>query len=162
MDLGSITVGTIIVAICIVPFVIMAINKKKKENKMLQALNHIATTQNHTVSDYEFCGDFVIGRDKELNAIFFYKESNGQTQSSSVDLSTIKNCQAVKTHRNVKSGGEQLTITERVALAFTPSNGANQEVSFTLYDVDNMQLNGEIQLADSWSALINKKLQIAS
>ncbi|AWH72700.1 hypothetical protein DCS32_00490 [Dokdonia sp. Dokd-P16] len=162
MDLGSITVGTIIVAICIIPFVMMAINKKKKENKMLQALNHIATTQNHTVSDYEFCGDFVIGRDKELNAIFFYKESNGQAQSSSVDLSTIKNCQAVKGHRNIKSDGEQLTITERVALAFTPSNGANQEVSFTLYDVDNMQLNGEIQLADSWSALINKKLQIAS
>jgi len=162
MDLGSITVGTIIVAICIIPFVMMAINKKKKEHKMLQALNHIATAQNHTISDYEFCGDFVIGRDKELNTIFFYKESNGQALSSSVNLSTIKNCQAIKAHRTVKSDGERLTITERVVLAFTPTNVADQEVNFTLYDVDNMQLNGELQLADTWSILINKRLQLAS
>lgn len=162
MDLGSITVGTIILAICIAPFVIMAINKKKKENKMLQALNQIAATQNHTISAYEFCGDFVIGRDEKMDTIFFYKESNGQGLSSSVNLSTIKNCQAVKAHRTVKSDGERLTITERVALAFTPTNAADQEVNFTLYDVDNMQLNGELQLADTWSTLINKRLQLAS
>lgn len=159
MDLGSTIVGTIILVICIVPFVIMHYNSVKKENKMLQSLNEIAQQHNCNISQHEFCGDFVIGLDENKNFVFFFKQKKEKAISQFVDLSEIQTCKAVKSTRTIKSKDGDVRIPERVVLSYIPTNKGKAETRFELYDEENVQLIGELQLVDKWSKQINDCLK---
>lgn len=159
MDLGSVIVGTIILAFCIVPFVIMHYNSVKKENKMLQSLNEIAQQHNCKISQHEFCGDFVIGLDENINFVFFFKQKKEEAISRFVDLSEIQYCKAVKSTRTIQSKDGNISIPDRVELSYIPANKGKAETRFELYDEENMQISGELQLVDKWSKQINDRLK---
>lgn len=159
MDLGSIIIGAILIAVCTVPLVIMNRNGKKRERQALKSLTNIANQQNCSISKYEACGDFVIGMDEIKNFVFFYKQKNEETISHCVDLSEIHICRAVKTRRTVKSKGGSEDIIERIKLSLIPKNKEKAEVKFELYGDEDTQLNGELQLVDRWAKQINEHLK---
>lgn len=161
MDWGTAIIGLITVFICIVPFVIMHYNRLKKENKMFQALIEIAKQNNGNISQHEFCGDFVLGIDDFNAFVFYFKQKREDAVSEFVDLSDIQTCQVVKKIRNIKNDIANLSIIERVELCFTSKNMNKEETKFELYDEEiNMQLSGELQLADKWVKIINDRLAI--
>jgi hypothetical protein len=160
MDSGSAIIGAILLAIFIVPLVIMHYNRVKKENKKVQFLNEIALQHNSKISQHEFCGDFVIGLDETRYFVFFLKEKKEDVFSQFVDLSGIQTCHVVKKTRTMESKKEHVVITEGVELSFLPANKSKGETRFELYDEElNMQLSGELQLADKWSKQINEILK---
>ncbi|MFA5432545.1 MAG: hypothetical protein WC319_06685 [Candidatus Paceibacterota bacterium] len=153
MDWGTAIVGLIMLLICIVPFVIMYYNRKKKENKMLQSLNEIAKPHNCKISQHEFCGDYVMGIDESRNFVFFFKQKKEEAISQFVDLSEIQICQVVKKAISTYS-------TQRLELVFLPTNKSKTETKFELYDEEvNTQLSGELQFVDKWAKQINDRLK---
>jgi hypothetical protein len=160
MDSGIVIVGTILLALCIVPFVILHYNSKKKEKQMLQSLTEIAQQHNCKMTQHEFCGEFVIGLDENKNFAFFFRQKKEEAISRFVDLSEIQTCQVVKKNRNSKNNNGGFAFTERIELNFIPTHKSKEEIRFEMYDAEaNMQLNGELQLADKWSKQINDRLK---
>lgn len=159
MDLGNTIIGAILIAICIVPIILMSRNRKKSEKKTLQSLINIANQQNCIVSKHEICGDFVIGIDETKNFVFFFKQKKEDPISQFIDLSEIQICQPVKSTRTIKSKDGNENITEKVKLSFIPINKGKAETRFELYDEENTQLSGELQLVDKWSKQINDRLK---
>lgn len=159
MDLGSTIIGAILLAIFIVPIILMNGNRKKRERKALQSLITIANQQNCMISKHEICSDFVIGIDETKNFVFFFKQKAEETISQYVDLSEIKISQAVKSTRTIKNKNRNTEITKRVKLSFIPKNKGKAETIFELYNEENTELNGELQLADKWSKQINDRLK---
>ncbi len=160
MDLETAIVGLISILICIIPFAIMHYNSVKKENKILKSLKENAQKQNCNISQYEFCGDYVMGIDESRNFVFFFKQKKEKAISQFVDLAEIQTCQVVKKTRSVKNDIGSLDVVERVELSFTPTNKNNAETRFELYDDEvNMQLSGELQFVDKWTKQINDRLK---
>lgn len=151
MDSGSAIVGAIIIAICIVPFLMMYYNRVKKENKMMQTLNEKAQQHNCKISQHEFCGDFVIGIDVSRNSVFFLKQKKDEAISQFVDLAEIRNCQIYKSIKDVKGSESHLYSVQKVELIFLPTSENKGQTKFELYNEDvNSQLSGEIQFGEKW------------
>lgn len=160
MDLGTDIIAIIIVIVCILPFILIAKGRKKKEKKLLAALQEVANRDNCTVNDYEINSSFIIGIDYKQNRVFYYKNEEGVINEGIVNLEGIKTCKIgtqSKTVNAAKSRKEY--IIQGLNLKFVPRLKQDPEVSFTVYDSDlKMQLTGELQLAKKWETLINKKL----
>ncbi len=160
MDLATAIVGLIFILITIVPFVIIYYVRVKKEKKLLHALKKGAHQHNCNISQYEFCGDYIMGIDESRNFVFFHKQKKEGALSQFVDLSEIKSCQEVKKIRNIKKVTGNLSIIEKLELSFTPKNKSMDETRFELYDEEtNMQLRGELQFIDKWIKQINNRLK---
>lgn len=160
MNLGNTLVVAIILAICVVPFILMRQNRKKKEKQMLTSLAEIAKANNCEINNHEFCGDFVISEDKKLDFIFFFKHKKEENVLKYVNLNEIKRCSVFKDIKTLKNSNENESIIETVILKFIPKNKNKLETKFELFYEENTQLSGEIQLADSWSKKINNHLKI--
>jgi len=160
MDLGSAIIGAILFLGCIAPFVIMYYKRQNKENNKLQMLRDLAQQHNCALHHHEFCGDFVIGMDDEKKWVFFSKQGRDGHSMQWVDLANTQSCQVSKKHSGLKSDIGKFGFTERVALDFLPLNGSKEASKFELYAKEiNMQLSGELQLADRWSNRINERLK---
>ncbi len=156
MDSGSILIGAILIILCVVPFVIMHYNSKKKQNKKKQLLNTIAIQQNCKITQHELCANFIIGLDENKKCVFFFKQEKENEISQFINLIEIKTCYAEKTTRTVKNKEQSYVITERINLCFIPINNSLKETKLELYnDEKNNHLRGELQLVDKWVKKIN-------
>lgn len=160
MEIGSTIVGTIIIIICIAPFVVMYHNQRKKEKIMLQSLNQIAQQHNCSISQHEFCGAFVLGIDNVRNFVFFLLQDK-EVISQFVDLSEIQTCRAEKKARSSKNTMGELSLIERIELCFIPANKNKAEIKLPIFDEEsNLKLSSELQFVDKWSKQINDRLKI--
>lgn len=160
MDLGTDIIAIIIVIVCILPFILIAKGRKKKEKKLLAALQEVANRDNCTVNDYEINSSFIIGIDYKQNRVFYYKNEEGVINEGIVNLEGIKTCKIGTQSKTINAAkGRKEYIIQGLNLKFVPRLKQDPEVSFTVYDSDlKMQLTGELQLAKKWETLINKKL----
>lgn len=161
MELVSAIVGTILILICIVPFIVIHYNRVNKETKMVQMLNENARHSDCEISHHEVCGDFVLGLDENKNWVFFFKQHKEKAISQFVDLAEIQVCQVVKKTRTANNDIVSFGSTERVELCLTPANKSKAETRFELYDENvNSQLRGELQFGDKWAKQINSRLKV--
>jgi hypothetical protein len=159
MDFGVAIIGIITIIICIVPVYLLVRSGQKRKNSMLASLRNSAAAHNCELSSYEFCNDFVIGIDLSRKFVFFHKKSDRTDISQFVDLNTVLSCQAIKQSSAVQSEAGQMTVFEKLELAFTPRDKGSAESRFGLYDVShNFHLSGELQLMDKWVKIINDQL----
>ena len=160
MNFSNIIIVAIVIALCAVPFILMAQNKKKRVRKTLQSLTNIANQQNCTISKHEICGDFTIGIDETKKFVFFIKKSEDKVVEQFINLSEIQNCKAKNTSRIVAYNKENQNVIDKIELCFTPIDKNKKEVSWEFFDADiNMQLSGELQSIEQWSKLINDYLK---
>jgi hypothetical protein len=161
MDLVSAIIGAILLSIFIVPVMILNYHRVREEKKKLKSIQEIALYHNCNISQYEICGDFIIGLDEIRGFVFFLKQKKEDSVSQFVDLSHIHNCQMLKKTRTIESENVNGVILERVELSFIPTNKSKAATHFELYDEEtNMQLRGELQLVEKWSNKINDLLKI--
>lgn len=160
IDWKTAIIGLIMVLLCIVPLVIMHLNKIKKEQKILNILKSKAQQNNCIISQYEFCGDNLLGIDENKKIVFFYKQKDEESILKLVDLSEIQTCQILKKIRNTKNNKETLSIIERIELSFTPIVVSHGETKFELFDNEiNMLLGKELQFVEKWTKQINELLR---
>ncbi len=160
IDWGTTIVGLVIIALVILPFVLMHYNKKNKMNKLLRKLNDFAKQQGSTISQHEFCSDFVMGLDEHTNYVFFVKEKKDESISKFVNLADIQRCKIDKIMRTTRIDKNNYSVIERLELSFVPTVKTMDEQKFEIYDETlNKQLSGEIQFAENWAKQINSRLK---
>lgn len=161
MDLGSITIGAILLAICIVPFIIMSMGKSKREKQMLQSLKDKASKHNCQISQVEFCGDYVIGIDEVKNVVFFHKHSKDSVIEQFVDLANFRNCKIINLSRIVTNKEGNYKIIDKLKLSLMPILNNKPETILEFFNSDiNAQLYDELQSIEKWSRLINERLSV--
>ena len=157
MDVSSIIIGAIVVALCIVPFIVMSQNRKKRERKTIESLNSIAQRQNCSISKHEICGDFIIGIDEVNKYVFFLKKLNDKVVEQCVNLSEIRNCKLNNTARTVANQ----SVIDKLELSFIPIDKNKKEIALEFFNTDiNMQLGQELRSIEQWSNFINDYLKI--
>ena len=160
IDLGTAIIGSIVILICVIPFVVIHFKKLKKENKILQRLNDFANQNQGKISHHEFCGDFVLGIDESKKFAFFLKFQKEESVPEFVDLSEIEKCKILQKTKSVNGNSGNFEHTEQLNLGFIKKNRDNLDQKFELYDEEiNRELTGEIQFAEKWVVKINDLLQ---
>lgn len=161
MDTGSTLIGTIMIMLIIVPFIIISYRKKRKKVSLLQSLNTYAQQFNCEISEHEFCGDFLLALDESKNFVFFLKYDKDDKTFQKADLSTIEKCKTIKRNHTASLKNRTDVLTEHIDLVFLPSKKNQAAINFELYDAEkNLQLGDEIQCADKWEKLLNKRLTV--
>ena len=160
MDTGSIIITAILIVVCIVPFVLMSTSRKKRERKTLQSLSDIANKQNCTISKHEIFDNFIIGVDETKKFVFFFKKLEDSVVEQYINLAEIQNCRVKTTAKTVEFNNSTQNIIHRIELAFTEFDKNKKDATLEFFnDEINIQLSGELQLAEKWSAQINDLLK---
>jgi hypothetical protein len=160
MDMGSIITGVVIIAICIIPFVLLGGGGKKRKKQLLQALSNIAEKQNSKITQHDICGEFAIGLDETTNILFFYKKVKEKETAQYVLLSNIQSCKAVTTNRTSKDKGVSHSAVAKFELVLTPVDKNNTDIRLELYNAeDSMQLSGELKMMQKWEQTVNGRLK---
>jgi len=153
MDLGTIITAAIMLAVCVLPFVLMNRKKQKRIKHLKQTFINFAQETTHNLGEMDVCGEMVIGTDAESNHIFFVKEHESNTTKVKVELTNISSVSIVKNHLNESSN------FDKIGLNFHPKGNSSKLVQFAFFDSDDKrQLDGELQLADKWHKVIIEKL----
>ena len=155
-NLGNTIIGILSVLICISPFLGMYLVKVRKQNRILRSLQESMLHLNVTIGEHEFCGDFLLGMDKNKKYVLFYKNVlNSDAIIKIVDLSTIFSCKVLKETKTIKTTRESMEYIESIELSFISRD--KKETRLALFSEEiNTQLNGELQCAEKWEQLITE------
>lgn len=159
MNSGSTIIGAIAIIICVLPFIMMSLNKRKKEKKILQSLSEISAKNSCQIDQYEILGSFAIGIDETKNFVFFYRLSKDTEIEQSIDLSEVKSCKIINTSRTLEGKGGNRKALDKLELSFMPTANDKPETKLEFFNADvSMQLYGEWESIEKWSKLINSRL----
>ena len=160
MDLGVTLTGVIIVLLCIIPFVIMSQNSKRKKQKKLQNLFDFAAKNQGNITQYDLWHKSSIGLDETNNTIFFVRTLQDKAITQVVKLEDIQKCQLINTSRALNDQDGHLKVIDKLELAFTPRDKQQAVIvlEFFKVDSDSLTLTGELQLAEKWTNLANAQL----
>lgn len=157
MDIGITITGAILIAICILPFVLMGRNSRKQEKLLFQSLSNIAAKQNCKITQHEYCEEYIIGIDESSNYLFFFKRVKDKEISEQINLTEIQSCKIVNTSRS--NGNEK--IIEKLELSLLPSTKNKENIILELYNYDErMQLGDDFLLIERWAKKINELLKL--
>ena len=160
MDFGLIVITIIILALCIVPFVIMGRNSKKKEKQILQSLFDLAGKHNYTVSQFDLWNNAAIGSDEGMNMIFFTKKNKIMEAHEHIRLEDVQRCRIINSSRSVSKQGGHGQVIDKLELAFTYHNRTKPETILNIFDVDgdSLTVTKELYMAEKWNRLVNEKI----
>ncbi|RDB02726.1 hypothetical protein [Runella aurantiaca] len=160
MDLGASIVGMIVILICIIPFVLISINNRKKGEKLRQKLFGFAENSNFTISRFDSWHHSSIGIDDQNSIVFFTRTVNDQAFLRQINLSEIQKCRVIISRKTASNSGE----IERLELAFTYHNKQKSEVILEFYNAayDSLTLSGELQMVEKWGKIVNDKISVVT
>lgn len=157
MDTGSLIIGLIILAITLLPFALLRINRIKRENKLLKELEQLAQSQHGQIDEHEICGNFIIGIDQLHKKVFFQMKNQSDFVQQFVDLTTCKASKVINTSKTSVNPNGAHTYIEKIEILFLPLSQHEKEIQFELYNIKfTPQLSGELQAAENWSKKINQ------
>tara|TARA_R110000868_G_scaffold243515_1_gene499525 strand:- start:621 stop:1112 length:492 start_codon:yes stop_codon:yes gene_type:complete len=163
MDQGSTIIGLIILALCIIPFIIIRRNKIKRERLMLKSLTDLANLHNCKINEHELCGDYAIGIDKLKNYLFFYKKMKDKETTQFINLESINSCKILNSSRTIKNKQEKYHVIDRLSLSLKPNLEHKKEQILEFFNSDyNSQTYGELQSIEKWLKLVNLQLKLKS
>lgn len=160
MDLGTTITGIVLLILCILPIVFFSRNRKKREKELFQTIADLAANDNTKISQFEHCGDLVIGMDEGGKSIYFAKRFDENQIAKVVNLKEVKNCKVVNVSRKVSNENGSHNVLEKLELKFEPVDKSKSEYVFEFYRVeDRIPLNGELQLIEKWAGIAKARLQ---
>lgn len=162
MEPGVLIIGFILTAICFLPITLSIVSRKNKEKRLWKSIIKRAQQDNIKISQYDFCGEIVIGLDDTSNTLFFANVKDVEN-AQEIRLDTIKSSQILNNFRTYQSTYGMQKITEKLELILTPvaPNTPNFILEFYSAEV-SIQLNGELQLIEKWEKIIKDRLPVAT
>jgi hypothetical protein len=150
----------ILIAIMLVLYLVLSMNRKNKEKKKIQALTNLASLQNCSITKYELDSKISLGLDEKNNFLFYMKTTDETTETRYINLSEVKKCKVVNTSRTARFNNSNSVVVERLEISFEPNGKTAEPVLLEFYNVntDGSILNGELQMAEKWSAIVNERL----
>lgn len=155
MNLGITVTGAILVAICAAPVIYFVSSQKNEKKQLVQALKNAAAQFGHIIDKFDICSHFVIGIDNTSSSLYLVKQKENKIEQYNLSLKDIT-AATLETHYGKNTS---LKVVERLGIRFLPKKGHVSDMYWELYNSDDsFQLNGELQLAQSWIERINKAL----
>ena len=155
MDLGTTIIGFIILFICLLPFILMGVSRSKRKKQFLQTLVDYANEHKGSINQHETAGDIIIGLDEKNNTVFFYTKNKTTETKQHIRLVDYKKCAVDTTTRDFNNS----RLIDTVELTFTPIEKTKPIENLLFFNSkNNLQLSGELQLAEKWAILINSKI----
>lgn len=153
MDLGTGLTALIMLAVCVLPFIVMNQKKQKRIKHLKQTFTDFAKETNHTIGEYDICGGIVIGLDSTSSTLYFVKENATTNVKINLEIKNISSVSTDKTHLN------ETSAFDKIALTFSLKDNASKLTQFVLFDSDDrLQLDGELQLAEKWQKTIQSMI----
>lgn len=157
MDLGTIIIGTIGVALCSLPFVLTNLSKKKREKELVQTLKELAKQNGSEITQHETCGFYAIGIDERKNSVSFVANADDETTQQFINLSSIKSC---KIQNISKLTTDNEKIIDRLQLNFQYFDKKKRDIILEFYNSDiNFLLTDEFDSIEKWETIINNMLK---
>lgn len=148
MDSTSLTIGIILVIICVLPFILFSVSNSKKRKKRIQNLVKIATENNATIQEKDDWNQSIIGIDKTNKMLFFSKKSEEFDKFISINISELLKCRIERTENNHK-------VLEKLELELTFASKPTIVLEFFNKNETRLILN-EIEIIQKWQLLLNK------
>ncbi len=157
MNTGTIIIGIVIIALCVLPFVWMTWARINREKKLFAELAQFAAGYQGAITQQEFGRGFVMGVDENALAVYFLKKhKDGPADLKYINIREMQACKVINTSRNVKHADGIFNTTEKLELGFTPLDKNQPMITLEFYnEADKMQLAGELQMAEKWARIIN-------
>ena len=161
MDLWTIIITLVFIAIVTVPFVITGYSKKRKKKNLFRRISEMAESEDCIITQHEICGDFVIGLDGMADHLYFFKKSENQEIAQNVNLLEFKSCRLINSSRTLGEKKSKYNVIYKLELCFYPNDKSKPDISIELYndEFDSLTLSGELQLAEKWEKLLNERLK---
>ena len=160
MELGTIIIGLIIIALCAAPFIFMARGRKRKQKELLNKLKSIAQSNNTDIGNFDFGPGFVVGLSSAKNYILFYKKKSEQDIEKCIPVDNLRKCEVKETKQRIRSKKGTEGIIDKLELVLYPKDQSAAPNSFEFYNSDDfLQLNGELQLAKKWSGIVKEAME---
>ncbi|WP_026463849.1 hypothetical protein [Adhaeribacter aquaticus] len=161
MTLENIVKITGVMLLFIIPFLVMGINNKKKDTKLLQRLRLLAEKTNGSITHYDLWSNtLLIGIDNNTCQIFFIRQEENKETSKQIELSEIQTASVLNNSREINNKEGSSKISDEIGLLLSYKGQRQKEEVLTFYNsnFDGLMLKGELQLADKWSRIINDSI----
>lgn len=148
MDSTSLTIGIILLIVCVLPFILFSVNNSKKRKKRIQNLIQKAKENNATIQEKDDWNQSIIGIDKTNNMLFFSKKSEEFDKFISINISELLKSRIERTENKNK-------VLEKLDLELTFASRPTIVLEFFNKDETRILLN-EIEIIQKWQTLLNK------
>ena len=148
MDSTSLTIGIILLIVCVLPFILFSVINSKKRKKRIQNLIQKAKENNATIQEKDDWNQSIIGIDKTNKMLFFSKKSEEIDKFISINISELLKCRIEKTEN-------KHNVLEKLELELTFASRPTIVLEFFNKDETRLILN-EIEIIQKWQTLLNK------
>lgn len=161
MDITSSIIGIGLLLLFVIPIVLLNRRGKKTEQLFKNKLFSQAEKDSCEINEFEIWNNAAIGLDSNSSKLFFLKKVAYKDEYENMDLKEVSTCQLRNTNENFNSKDGQQTIIEKLELIFSFKGHGKDPKSIVLYDrdLDNLNLNGEVQIAQKWHGILTKELE---
>ncbi|GHA78644.1 hypothetical protein [Pontibacter akesuensis] len=155
MDLNSIVIGVVILALLAVAAMYFAFNERRKSNGRLRQFTDLGAQHGLEISLCDFWHPgHAIGIDTSKKRLLYVKASAEKEEVITVDLSDVRNCSLLHEYRDQNG----TRVIDLIGLHFTfRSSKALQTLLFYSREED-LHLREELQLAEKWKGIVCSSL----
>ena len=148
MDSTSLTIGIILLIVCVLPFILFSVKNRKKRKKRIQNLIKKAQENNATIQEKDDWNQSIIGIDKTNKMLFFSKKSEEFDKFISINISELLKCRIERTEN-------KHNVLEKLELELTFASRPTIVLEFFNKNETRLILN-EIEIIQKWQTLLNK------
>lgn len=160
MNLSVLIIGTLVVALFLLPFVLAGVGKNKNLKHVKKVLMSIASEHNCNISKSDFWSDSAIGIDESKNEVLFVYISMGKQNVQYVKLANYKSCKINNFSRTVNDISGNHTAIDRLELELTPVEKEKPTVKLDLYSAERSKLyTDELEIAEKWASTLNRMMK---
>lgn len=153
MDIGIVLIAIITLLICVLPFIIMIRNKRKKAKEFTETIFRAAAKSGSKIDQFDRWNNTIIGVDNLNRKLFFYRKLSDKEILKEADLSDFEMCDIIKTQRNAKdyNGIQRLELR----LISRDKDKPNTQLEFYNAEHDNLTIMDELLLLEKWLSIVN-------
>ncbi|MCP2044285.1 hypothetical protein [Pontibacter sp. HSC-36F09] len=156
MDTSTILMVIVTLALFVVPAIYIQRRQKSKLNIAKQPFIEAANRQGLQLGEHDFWNEkYGIGLDEANNRLYFWHKEDNDPQETILDLGSVKQSVVENAHRDVN--GNRIIDAVGLRIAFYGAKATSVYLPFYVTK-DIMMLKGELQLAEKWNAIIQKRI----